>query len=930
MTQEQSALIPNRPVFMAIDGHSVVYRAYFALAGAQLNLSLRSTGEPTGAVFNFVNMFIKAWRDVSPDYWAIAFDTSKPTFRDEMYDAYKAGRAKMPDELRSQIGRVRQVVEALSVPVLERDGFEADDIIGTLARRATERGMDTVIVTGDTDLTQLVNPHVRLRYQSFRGRSDTSVYDVAKVRERYGLEPPQIVDFKALTGDTSDNIPGVPGVGDKTATAMVQKYGTVTGIFERLDEVEVPRIKKIRELLVENREQLEMSRKLVEIDVNAPIEFDFEAAKTGDFDRSKVIETFRELEFNTLIARLPGLPQNAMGGALPSESDGDTDYRVVDDEAALDELLAEIGTAGHFALDVRGTSPAAMLADLAGLAVSTEAGKAAYIPLGHAAGKQLDAAEALERLRPVFEDEDVDKITHNGKYDSILLARHGIDLRGLKSDVTIAAYLLGSKALTVKAQALDRFKAEIADEVDVLGKGKKATPIREASIADAVRLACASADFAGRLWPVYEKDLVAENMLGLLTDLELELLPVLARMERAGVVIDTGLLHGMSREMAGWIEGIEREAYDSVGHTFKINSPKELSKLLFDEIGLKGLKRTTQGYSTDAATLEWLRGQHPVIEQILEYRQISKLKSTYVDALPEMVAPSTGRVHTTYSQTVAATGRLSSSDPNLQNIPVRTDLGKRVRDAFIAEPGSGWLLLSADYSQIELRILAHVTEDPGLIEAFRRDEDIHASTASRVFDTPLNEVTEDQRRFAKVVNFGLAYGMGEFGLASRADISREEAHAIMDEYFRKYPGIDKYLGDARSKVKDAEAKVREQGYVYVDVETLLGRRRRIAISKGANRQVLEAAERMAINHPIQGAAADVIKIGMINLQDRMDEAKLEARMLLQVHDELIFESPPDEMETLIGLVLEVMPKAMDLLVPLKVDLKQGRSWGEMA
>ena len=730
MTEEQSALIPNRPVFMAIDGHSVVYRAYFALAGTQLNLSLRSTGEPTGAVFNFVNMFIKAWRDVDPDYWAIAFDTSKPTFRDEMYDAYKAGRAKMPDELQSQIVWVRQVVEALSVPVLEYDGFEADDIIGTLARRATERGMDTVIVTGDTDLTQLVTPHVRLRYQSFRGRSDTSVYDVAKVRERYGLEPPQIVDFKALTGDTSDNIPGVPGVGGKTATALLQKHGSLAGIFERIDEVEVPRMKKIREVLLENREQLELSRALVEIDANVPIEFDFEAAKTHDFDRNAVIETFRELEFNSLIARLPGLPQNAMGAAAPSETGGDTDYRVVDDDEALGALLTEIAAAGRFALDVRGTSPAPMMADLVGLAVATAEGKAAYIPLGHAAGKQLDAAGALEGLRPVFEDEDIDKITHNGKYDTILLARNGVELRGLKSDVTIAAYLLGSKALMVKAQAFERLSAEIPGDADVLGTGVKATPVRNAPIADAAHLACVSADFAGRLWPVYEQELAAQGMLGLLTDLELELLPVLARMERAGVAIDVDLLHGMSREMGGWIEGIERGAYDSVGHTFKINSPKELSKLLFEEIGLKGTKRTKQGYSTDAATLEWLRGQHPVIEHILEYRKISKLKSTYVDALPEMVAPSTGRVHTTYSQTVAATGRLSSSDPNLQNIPVRTDLGKRVRDAFIAKPGSGWLLLSADYSQIELRILAHVTEDAGLIEAFRRDEDIHASTAS--------------------------------------------------------------------------------------------------------------------------------------------------------------------------------------------------------
>ena len=836
-----------------------------------------------------------------------------------MYDAYKAGRAKMPDELQSQIVWVRQVVEALSVPVLEYDGFEADDIIGTLARRATERGMDTVIVTGDTDLTQLVTPHVRLRYQSFRGRSDTSVYDVAKVRERYGLEPPQIVDFKALTGDTSDNIPGVPGVGGKTATALLQKHGSVAGIFERIDEVEVPRMKKIREVLLENREQLELSRTLVEIDANVPIEFDFEAAKTHDFDRNAVIETFRELEFNSLIARLPGLPQNAMGEAAPSETGGDTDYRVVDDDEALGALLDGDRRGGPLRPRRTRHEPRAHDGRPGGSGGRHRGGEGGVHSLGarrgEAARRRRGAGGPASgvRGRGHRQDHPQRQIRHD------LAGAERRRAAGLKSDVTIAAYLLGSKALTVKAQAFERLSAEIPGDGDVLGTGVKATPVRDAPIADAARLACASADFAGRLWPVYEQELAAQGMLGLLTDLELELLPVLARMERAGVAIDVDLLHGMSREMGGWIEGIERGAYDSVGHTFKINSPKELSKLLFEEIGLKGTKRTKQGYSTDAATLEWLRGQHPVIEHILEYRQISKLKSTYVDALPEMVAPSTGRVHTTYSQTVAATGRLSSSDPNLQNIPVRTDLGKRVRDAFIAEPGSGWLLLSADYSQIELRILAHVTEDAGLIEAFRRDEDIHASTASRVFDVPLSEVTEDQRRFAKVVNFGLAYGMGEFGLASRADISREEADAIMGEYFRKYPGIAQYLDDAR-------AKVREQGYV----ETLLGRRRYIPEISAPNHQLRQAGERMAINHPIQGAAADVIKIGMVNLQRRMDEATLEARMLLQVHDELIFESPPDEMETLIGLVLEVMPAAMDLLVPLKVDLKQGRSWGEMA
>ncbi len=904
---------------MAVDGHSVVYRAYFALAGGQLNLSLPATGEPTGAVYNFVNMFIKAWQDVDPDYWAIAFDTPKPTFRDEMYDAYKEGRPETPDELKSQFGRVRQVVASLGMPILEVDGYEADDVLGTLAALATDRGLDTVVVTGDTDLAQLVNPHVRLRFQSFRGRADTTIYDVAKVRDRYGIEPPQVVDFKALTGDTSDNIPGVPGIGGKTATLLLQKYGSVQGIYDHLDEVEVPRIKKIRELLEDNRQQLKMSRRLVEIDTDVPLEFDFEAAQTHDFARSDVIETFRELEFNSLISRLPGQPESAMGAPDVSGAVGEgVDYRVVDDDEALSGLLAEIEQTGSFALDIRGTSHLPMAADITGFGISIDTGKAAYVPCGHTEGKQIAYEEVLRRLKPVLENEEIEKSTHNGKYDSIVLAQNGIELRGLKSDVTIAAYLLGAKALSVQSQAFARFSAEIPAETDVLGSGAKAIRVCDASIEAVKGLSCAQADFAGRLGPLYSKDLIDQGMIRLLTDLELELLPVLARMERLGVSIDADMLTGMAREMASHLESLERRAYGEVGHVFKINSPKELSQLLFEELGLKGRKKTKQGYSTDAGTLESLRGQHPIIESVLEYRQIAKLKSTYVDALPGMVDPKTGRVHTNYSQTTAATGRLSSSDPNLQNIPVRTDLGKHVRDAFIAEPKSGWLMLSADYSQIELRILAHITEDSGLVDAFRRDEDIHASTASRVFDVPLDQVTGDQRRFAKVVNFGLAYGMGEFGLASRADISREEADAIMTEYFRKYPGIAQYLDDAR-------VAVREQGYV----ETLSGRRRYIPEISAPNIQVRLAGERMAINHPIQGTAADVIKFGMINLQRRLDESKLQARMLLQVHDELIFEAPPEEMETLTGIVLEVMPAAMELRVPLKVDLKKGPSWGQM-
>ena len=912
--QNTAPLIPDRPTLMLIDGHSMVYRAYFALA-PQMTLTLRSTGEPTGAVFNFVNMFFKAWQDVQPDYWVIAFDAPGKVFRDDLYADYKAGRPETPGELAVQFRRVRQVVEALGMPMVEVPGYEADDVIGTISREAADQGIDTMVLTGDTDLAQLVSPHVRLRYQSFRGRSETAIYDVAKVRDRYGLEPSHLIDYKALVGDTSDNIPGIPGVGEKTAAFLLQKYGDIPNIYAHLDEVEVPRMKNIRELLTTYRDQVEMSRKLVTIDVAVPLELDFESARTEHYDRDRVIEVFRELEFLSLIQRLPGADE-VTSSALPAQSE-EANYKTVDSLDGLDTLVEELRRAGRFALDVQGTSHLAMAADLAGFAAATEPGRAWYVPLGHLVGAQVPFEQGLQRLKGLLEDPDVAKITHNGKYDTIVLANKGIALQGVEADVTIAAYLAGAKALTIKGQAFERLGVDVPAPGDMLGTASKAITAAQATIGEIGPYACLRADATFKLWPLYQAELAEKSLTGLLQDVEMPLLGVLARVERWGVAIDVDVLHAMSQEMGQQLVAIEKAAYDSVGHMFKINSPKELSQLLFEELGLKGSKRTKQGYSTDAQVLEGLRDHHPVIDHILDYRQISKIKSTYVDALPEMVLPSTGRVHTTLSQTVAATGRLSSSDPNLQNIPVRTDLGMRVRRAFIADPPT-WTLLSADYSQIELRILAHITLDPNLLEAFHRDEDIHASTAARVFNVPLEEVTPDQRRFAKVVNFGLLYGMGEFGLATRADIAREEAAPIIAEYFEKFPSIRTYLDETK-------AAVREKGYV----ETLLGRRRYIPEIRAANAQVRAAGERMAINHPIQGTAADIIKLGMIHLQRRMDEAHLASRMVLQVHDELIFETPGDEIEAMRDLVVEVMPKAMDLETPLKVDLKQGRSWGEM-
>ena len=897
---------------MVLDGHSIVYRAYYALA-PRTQLNVRTTGEPIGAVFGFVNMFLKAWSDVKPTYWAIAFDRPGPTFRDEMYADYKAGRPAAPDELSLQFARVRQVVHALGMPDLELDGYEADDIVGTLTRMATEQDIDTIILSGDTDTVQLVSPHVRIRFQSRVG--DTTIYDVPKVRDRYGLEPWQVVDFKALKGDPSDNIPSVPGVGEKTATRLLQALGSIDDLYAHIDEVEP---EKTRDVLKEYEETVRHNKKLVTIVTDLPLRFDFQQARADRYDRAEVAELFREMEFHSLIGRLPEVaqdPRAPSGAAVQAEGQ---DLRIVDSLEELDALVQVLAAAGRFAMDVQSTSQLAMSGELVGLAVSPAPGKASYIPLGHQSGRQVEKGQALERLKPLLEDATVEKVTHNGKFDAVVLANEGIDLRGLNADVIIAAYLLGGKSLNLKAQAFERLGAELPAVSEILGSGAKQITMDRAPIGQAVPYASGRAEATMRLWPLYQEELAREELQGLLTDLEMPLLPVLARMERHGVAIDVGVLHEMSREMTDGLLEIERAAYDSVGHQFTISSPQQLGQLLFEELRLPKSKRTKTGYSTDAQVLEGLRGAHPVIEHILDYRQISKLKSTYVDALPEMVNPRTGRLHTTLSQTVAATGRLSSSDPNLQNIPVRTDLGRRIREAFVAENAPEWTLLSADYSQIELRILAHISQDPGLIDAFNRDEDIHTATASQLFNVPLEEVTAEHRRFAKVVNFGLVYGMSEFGLASRSDRSREEAAPIIQEYFSKYPGILRYLDDTKGIA-------REKGYV----QTLLGRRRYLPEVHADNFQIRSAGERMAVNMPIQGTAADITKIAMIRLEGRMEEMGLRSRMILQVHDELIFETPVEEIESLKGLTLEVMPRAMELAVPLKVDLKQGRTWGEM-
>ncbi len=908
----------SKPLLMVIDGHALVHRAYHAIAvRAALNVS--KTGEPTTAVYGFVNMLLKAFQDVKPTHWVISFDRPKPTFRHEQYKDYKAGRAAAPEELRSQFGRVRQVVEAFGMPILEMDGFEADDVIGTLCRKAEARGVDTVILTGDTDTLQLVSPRVRVRLQ--RGVQDLIIYDVDKVRERYGLEPAQMADFKALKGDPSDNIPSVPGVGEKTAVKLLQQFGAIEGIYKDIEHVEPA---KLRDLMKAHEESLRKNKMLVTIVTDMPVDLDMDKARIGHLDRPRVVELFRELEFNSLIGKIPeslGPSQAPLQPSLmPVEEVKDTDklYKVVDTGEALDEMVAVLRAAGQFALDVEASDSEPMRADLVGIAFSTVPGKAYYVPLGHVSGRQLPLGLAVEKLKALLEDSAVGKVAHNGKQDIILLANNGVKLSGLKADVVVAAYLLGAKALTVRALAFERFSVELPSLSSLVGSASKQISLAKVPIEQVSEYACANADMAGRLWPLLEADLGQRSLTRLLADLELPLVPVLARIEMNGVALDTELLAQMSREMEARLGQLEAAIYDSVGHQFNINSPSQLSDILFAELNLPKSKRTKSGFSTDAQVLEGLKGAHPMIDSLLEYRQLSKLKSTYIDALPQLVNPKTRRLHTSFNQVVAATGRLSSSDPNLQNIPIRTDLGKRVRQAFVAEKAPDWLLISADYSQIELRILAHITQDPNLLGAFARDEDIHAATASQVYGVPLDKVTPDMRRFAKVVNFGILYGMSDYGLAVRSELSRKEAAPIIEQYFAKYPGIQKYLDETKQQAK-------KKGYA----ETLLGRRRYIPELNAANAQVRSAGERMAINMPIQGTAADIIKLAMVRMQVRLDRLNLRSKMILQVHDELLFEVPKDESDTVKSLAREIMPGAMQLSVPLKIDLKAATRWGDM-
>lgn len=901
---------PTKPLLLLIDGHALVHRAFHALPGLATK-----EGRPTGAVYGFTSMVLKTLDEFKPSHCAVAFDSSAPTFRHDQFEEYKAHRPKAPEELVSQFALVHGIVDAFNLPAFEVEGYEADDILGALARRASGEGIATVIVTGDTDMLQLAAPTIHILLpKPRRPFSDTQLYDEQAVRERYGLAPAQIADLKGLVGDASDNILGVPGIGQKTAVKLLQEFGTIEGIYERIEEVNPP---KLRETLRANEDAARQSKDLATIVTDLPMELDMTACQVREIDRDRVVEWFRNLEFFTLLDRLPGVTDSqARISAAPKA--GSSSYVTVDDTAKLDDMIRELSAATVLSFDTETTSTNPRQAGLVGISFSTSEGRAWYIPVGHMSdGPQLPLAQLTDRLVPILADARIGKVAHNAKFDMTVLSRHGLPVSNVTFDTMIAAHLLGEKSLGLKALGFGKLGVEMTPITSLIGSGAKQVSMADVPISRVAEYACADADMTARLHRQLEPEIQAQGQWKLFTEVEMPLVPVLQQMEASGMALDTNLLVQMSAQIAEEIARVEADIYNWVGHRFNINSSQQLGKVLFEELGLPPARKTKSGYSTDIGVLEGLRGLHPSVGHVIDYRQLTKLKSTYIDALPNLVDPDTGRLHTSFNQTATATGRLSSSEPNLQNIPIRSDIGRRIRRAFIA-PGDDYVLLAADYSQIELRVMAHLSQDPGLLGAFANDEDIHRATAAQVFNVEPDAVTSEMRRIAKVVNFGVFYGMSEYGLEQATSLSRQQSAEFIERYFNKYAGVRDYLESTRQQAI-------QQGYV----QTLLGRRRYLPEMNSSNYQIRTAAERMAVNMPVQGTAAEIMKLAMIRIADAMARQGFEAKIILQVHDELLFEAPRRERDALRRLVEDIMPQAMEFSVPLKVDVKEGLNWAEI-
>ncbi len=887
--------MPEKPRLFLIDGSSYIFRAFHAIG----RLST-SKGFPTNAIFGFTSMLLRVLREMKPEYVAVVLDAKGPTFRDEIYPDYKANRPGMPEGLEPQIPYIKRIIEAYGIPVIEREGYEADDVIGTIAKEVAKKGLDVVIVTGDKDMLQLVDEHI-CTLDTMKDRS----FGKGEVVERYGVKPEQMTDVMGLAGDSIDNIPGVPGIGEKTAVALIKEYDTLENLLANREQL--PK-KRLIEALAQFGEQATLSKRLATIATNVPLEYNLEDFALSEPVAETLKEIFRELEFSKFLQE------------LTSETLSIEDYHLVTEKDQFSNLVEELTGCQGFALDFETTSRDPMLAELVGLSLSFNPHQAYYIPLGHrydGAPKQLDKEFVLSELKPLFQDEKLKKYGQNIKYEYVLLKRRGIELRGIEGDTMVASYLLNP---TKHNHNLEEIAREYLDHrmisyKDVVGSGKKEVSFDQVDLNTAKNYSCEDSDVTFLVSHILLPKLVDEGLKDLFHEVEIPLIEVLASMEMNGVKINRSLLEEMSKEFERQLASIADRIYLLAGEQFNINSSQQLSRILFEKLKLPKVKRTKTGTSTDTEVLTKLAQQHDLPLELLAYRSLSKLKSTYIDALPKLINPRTGRVHTSYNQTVTATGRLSSSDPNLQNIPIRSEEGRRIRQAFI--PGEGWLMISADYSQIELRILAHLTRDNDLCEAFHRDEDIHARTASGVFGVPLEEVTPEMRRQAKVINFGIIYGMSAFGLGKELGVEPKVASAYIEGYFQKYHAVKDYID---SSLKEA----REKGYVA----TLFGRRRYLPEINSSNQMARNAAERTAINTPIQGTAADLIKVAMIKIHRRLKDRNLSTKMIMQVHDELVFECPEGELGRASGLIQEGMEGVMHCSVPLKVSIAHGRNWNE--
>jgi len=879
-----------------IDGNGYIHRAFHALPPLT-----NSSGQMVNAVYGFTRMVLKILREEKPDYLAICFDFPAPTFRHKEFAEYKATRKETPDELKQQIPLARKIVKALNIPVFEKEGYEADDLIGTLSSKALKEGIDTVIVTGDKDALQLVDDSVKVLNEP-----KNIFYTKEIIKEKMGVSTGQITDLMGLIGDVSDNVPGVWGIGPKTATELIREFGSLENLYQNLSKVKG----KLREKLEKGKEKAFISKRLVTLVRDVPMEVDIRNCRVGEFNREELLKLLQELEFRTLIVEL-----------APREEKHKVDYKGIFNREEFEALLQELEKVPLFSLDLETTDPDPMRAAIVGISFAIKPYAALYIPLAHSylgAPRQLEKEYVLGKLKPILENRGIKKYGQNMKYDLIVLKREGIILRGVYFDSMIASYVLNPSKMNHNLNdiAVEYLNYKMTPISELIGKGKKAITMDKVEVERVIPYACSDADIALRVAQIMESELKDKGLQRLFYEVEMPLLEVLAEMEMNGVIIDMDYLAELSRDFSLRLRNLEKEIYKFAGQEFNINSPRQLSFILFEKLNLPVVSRTKTGPSTSEEVLIQLAERHKLPHLIIEYRELQKLKSTYIDALPGMVNPQTGRLHTSFNQTVTATGRLSSSEPNLQNIPIRTEEGRKIRHAFI--PDKGCLFLSADYSQIDLRVLAHISGDESLRDAFFHNEDIHRRTASEIFGVPQEEVTPELRRIAKTVNFGLSYGMSPYGLSKDLGVSQSEAKRYIDSYFKKYKGVKNYI-------KKIVVQARKDGFVT----TLLNRRRYLPEINSKNGSLRGFAERTAINTPIQGTSADIIKVAMIRITERLKAKGLRAKMTLQIHDELLFEVPEQEVDELGRLAKEEMEGAVSLDVPVVVDIRVGRNWRDL-